>query len=824
MTTSPVAAALQAAIDTACARIAPAWPLDRLIAVNPYWGFVDKPIHVAAAALGALSGTTLLMPRPYYSEQHQRGRFTAAHVQQALTLSGTPVPLSDVLTALASPAPPPVRRPLATDGADRGRDLTHAMPWAEFVTWHISQAAAAYFDDGQASWGANRAAGLYGLWRRLAIRDHSPRMLMGFNGFRRAVAALPEDPLALIAEATEDLAVLPASLADYFTALLMSVNGWASHCAFRRWDARLGARDDGQIVDLLAVRLAWELLLSRQSARPDGGPVVDALQTWQAGLPAPDQAHDVDWVMQRALELAYQEALAAKLAHPAKPGPAGRPDVQAVFCIDVRSEVLRRSLEAVAPTVQTLGFAGFFGLPIAYEPLHGPARPQLPGLLPPGLLVREQGEAEDRAATTQRRALDLKAALKDLQTTALSSLSYVEIAGLASLPGLLREGLAFAKPAGDVLRPAPVPGLRPKVAAQADGSPLDLQARTRLAAGILKAMSLTDGFARLVALIGHGAGTVNNPQAAGLHCGACGGQTGEINALALADLLNDPAVRAGLAGEGIFLGPQTHCLAGLHNTTTDDIELFDLDQVPASHQNDVEAFRRQLADGASRARAERAPALGISVLSAAARDQAVRARARDWSEVRPEWGLAGNAAFIVAPRARTYGLDLAGRTFLHDYRWEQDENFAVLETIITAPMLVTHWINMQYLASTVDNQRYGSGNKVLHNVVGGHLGVFEGAGGDLRIGLAKQSLHNGQDWLHPPLRLSVFIEAPTAAIDGVLARHPLVRDLVAHEWLHLFHLAPVGGGLLHRQREGWEPVGEAVPARPTASASHPPAP
>ncbi len=63
---------------------------------------------------------------------------------------------------------------------------------------------------------------------------------------------------------------------------------------------------------------------------------------------------------------------------------------------------------------------------------------------------------------------------------------------------------------------------------------------------------------------------------------------------------------------------------------------------------------------------------------------------------------------------------------------------------MTAPMVVTNWINLQYHASTVDNRRYGSGNKVLHNVVGGRLGVFEGNGGDLRIGLPLQSLHDGQ--------------------------------------------------------------------------------
>ena len=111
---------------------------------------------------------------------------------------------------------------------------------------------------------------------------------------------------------------------------------------------------------------------------------------------------------------------------------------------------------------------------------------------------------------------------------------------------------------------------------------------------------------------------------------------------------------------------------------------------------------------------------------------------------------------------------------------------------MTAPMVVTNWINMQYYASTVDNKLYGSGDKVLHNVVGGNVGVFEGNGGDLRIGLPMQSLHDGEEFVHTPLRLSVFIEAPRGEIDRIVAAHAVVRQLVDHEWLFLFHIEPAG--------------------------------
>jgi uncharacterized protein YbcC (UPF0753/DUF2309 family) len=117
---------------------------------------------------------------------------------------------------------------------------------------------------------------------------------------------------------------------------------------------------------------------------------------------------------------------------------------------------------------------------------------------------------------------------------------------------------------------------------------------------------------------------------------------------------------------------------------------------------------------------------------------------------------------------------------------------------------VANWINLQYYGSTVDHAHLGAGNKVLHNVVGGCIGVLEGNGGDLRLGLSLQSLHDGRRWVHEPLRLSVYIEAPADAIDEVIAGNDSVRNLVANEWLHLFRLAD--DGLVSRRlpEGGWQ--------------------
>jgi len=174
--------------------------------------------------------------------------------------------------------------------------------------------------------------------------------------------------------------------------------------------------------------------------------------------------------------------------------------------------------------------------------------------------------------------------------------------------------------------------------------------------------------------------------------------------------------------------------------------------------------------------------------------------------VRPEWGLAGCTAFIAAPRAATRGRNLGGRTFLHSYDWRADGDFATLELILTAPVVVGSWISLQYYGSSVAPDLFGSGNKLLHNVSGG-IGVVEGNGGRLRAGLPWQAVHDGDRLVHDPLRLTVLIEAPREAILDVLSRHDAVRALFDNGWLHL--LALKDGRIAGRYRPGlrWDEGG-----------------
>jgi uncharacterized protein len=816
-------AQIKAAAEYAAAHIAPTWPLDQFIAVNPYWGFANQPIEHAAAILAERSGTKLTMPRQFYAAQFAAGTFQRSHIDSAIKQLSASVSTDDVIASMKSAAVSPARLTLMTALVDSTRDLTTHMAWQDFVTHQVSQHCAAYFDPHQSTWQPNykqSQQGLYQSWKAHTEDELSALLLMGFSGLGEKVARLPDSPMALIANALSALEVPASSHAAYCHALLLSINGWASWCAYERWQANLAGEaktDNDTIIHLLAIRLAWDWLLAETTI--GAASATSPREKWkQQWLILNDVSETTlsfsqhDWIMQSAMEIAYQTQICHGLmqASPRRQ-PTTTPLVQAVFCIDVRSEIFRRAFESVNDGVQTCGFAGFFGLPIAYSPIGtAMTRPQLPGLLSWQCTIKDESDSPSMGEAIQWRRkqyLEAKAQWQQLRSQASSGFSFVESLGLLYAGKLLARNLdqrGITQPVEQAgLSEEDKATLRPRFSATVAAE--DIKSRTAMALGILNAMGITKDFARLVLLAGHGSQSANNPHAAGLDCGACGGQTGEVNARALAALLNDPSIREGLSAQQVLIPATTHFLAGLHNTTTDDVMLYDIDLVPASHQADLATLKTWLNDAGTITRQERSALLNLPIETQgkASIADAIRARANNWAEVRPEWALVNNAAFIVAPRTRTKHMSLAGRSFLHDYDYRADTTLGILELIMTAPMIVTNWINMQYYASTVDNRRYGSGNKVLHNVVGGKLGVFEGNGGDLRIGLPMQSIHDGEVLRHTPLRLSVFIEAPVTSIDTILTKHAFVRELLDHAWLYLFRIDPENGKIWRYQNGNW---------------------
>ncbi|TAA20107.1 YbcC family protein [Pseudoxanthomonas winnipegensis] len=767
--------AILEAAQRAVRAVPPLWPLASSVAVNPFLGQTGESLATAAARLRRVAGIALTMPRSWYAERLRAGEIAEEDLQAAFQRAPAglrPASLSALRQAVQTARPAPRAIPTVAELACEAT----AIDWPGIVSQRIGHWASSYFDQGQALWASASSDSAYAAWRIVATHDLTPD-IAGLPGFAQRVADAPADAEEAIVACVAHLGLSRDALDGYFHRLLVTLGGWSQLARYRLWQAELGGGTDTCVIGLLAIGMTWEVALLHRFGSAFAPRWKAAIAAHAAPVVATSEDL-VDSLLQEAAEHAAQRRLDAVLAggSPAQVAPT-RPTLQMAFCIDVRSEVFRRALESLDPGIQTLGFAGFFGLGLGHRRFASDVvEARLPVLLAPALFTRS-GEA-----TPSVTALDLRARIAArakrawgrFKLAAISSFAFVEATGPVYAAKLLRDGLGLPR-----RRTPNDPAPRPV-------DPLDLETRLALAARVLGAMSLTTGFARLVVLAGHGANVVNNPHAGALHCGACGGYPGEVNARLLVGLLNDGEVRTGLAERGIAIPADTVFLAALHDTTTDAVRLYPADPPAPDHAAEVEQAERWLQSAGVLARSERALRL-----PRAHRSEDIARRARDWAELRPEWGLAGCQAFIAAPRTRTAGRDLAGRVFLHDYDWRRDDGFGVLELILTAPVVVASWISLQYYGSTVAPEVFGAGNKLLHNVTGG-IGVVEGNGGLLRGGLPWQSVHDGERLIHEPLRLSVLIEAPPEAIAGVLERRPQVRALFDNRWLHLFALDDAG--------------------------------
>lgn len=759
---------VRAAADAAGRRIPPLWPLASSVAVNPFLGHTGEPLWAAAAQLARVAGAAVTMPRSWYRDRIASGSITDEDLQEALADAPAalhPADLAALKVALGSDGQPvravPTMASLCADVS--GTD------WPSLIADRFTAWAAGYFDEGQAHWAAPSGGSALALWRSWAIHDLTPE-IAGLSGFARHVSDVPDGTLPALARATAKLGLSPDALESYFHQMLLSLGGWAQYARYRLWQSELAGGSDGILRDLLAIRVIWEeALFARYEERIGDAWAAAAAEHATPAQPTRDQV--IDSILQDAAERAAQRALAASLADAPPVAAGGRPVLQAAFCIDVRSEVFRRALESLDPGIRTLGFAGFFGLPAAHRPFASDVEERrLPVLLNPSLHTCAGGPAAASADQAARVAARSRRAWGRFRQAAVSSFAFVEAAGPLYLGKLVSDSLGLTR---TPTRGEPAPRLDPA---------LDLTSRVAIASSVLRAMSLTMDYAPVVLLVGHGANVVNNPHASALHCGACGGYSGEVNARLLAQLLNDAEVRIALQDRGLDVPPDTVFLAALHDTTTDEVTLYTDDLPRTVEPQNLARVRAWLAAAATIARGER-----VLRLPRASDGRSVVRRSRDWAETRPEWGLAGCSAFIAAPRHRTAGKPLGGRAFLHEYAWRQDTGFGVLELILTAPVVVASWISLQYYGSTVAPDLFGCGNKLLHNITGG-IGVLEGNSGPLRGGLAQQSVHDGERYAHEPLRLAVCIEAPREAITDILKRHAEVRALFDNRWLHLFAL------------------------------------
>lgn len=802
------------AVDHVTKTVTAVWPLKDYVAVNPYGGVTEHSFADCRSVLRRFSDLETLMPLRYYAKRYADGDFNQEHIAAAIGELGSDLDVATIIGKLTATDPGNVDGEVTGGTPNPNRyvrtvsesvDGTSKGPWTRIILEEVSKYCAAHYDDGQSVWASPwKNQSLYAAWLASAQYDHNVEWL-GMTGFRSFVKQLPEAADEAILFSLCWIGVPEQQWPEFLLCQAYTMPGWA---AWAKYQVEMAIRsgDDANVghqalVSLLAIRLAYAASLCETTSF--------SMTFGEPTEPVDDDA-GVRLVLLRASEIAYRNPLVEKLissAHAnsnsdANSSAPARSLAQMVFCIDVRSERYRRRLESVSGDVQTYGFAGFFGLPIEFVPMgQSCGLGQVPVLLTPQFKVRETiGRAStvvlDESLQKKGAVRAFRKAWKQFQSSAVGCFAFVETAGLLYAGQLMRRSLGMPSRSSDYRFDGVDGHHHDDLGPTLDGlveQGVTADRQVDMAEAVLRGIGITQDFAKFVVLCGHGSTTENNPLAAGLDCGACGGHTGESNARFAAMLLNQSHVRDALVDRGISIPADTRFVAALHNTTTDVVSFFDVSDMPAECRVDFDRLTAATTSATGVTRAERLPTLASESISDLMR------RSSDWSEVRPEWGLAGNAAFIVAPRSLTAPIDLGGRSFLHTYDFQADPEGKVLEVIMTAPMVVAHLINIQYYASTVDHVHFGSGSKTVHNVVG-RFGLFSGNGGDLMTGLPWQSLHTGERFQHEPIRLTAVIAAPRAMIDRVIEKHAGVKTLLSGGWLHLI---AIDDSAAHRWANGW---------------------
>lgn len=776
-------------------KIAPVWPLESFVAVNPYLGLSDQRFDQAAKYLARVGGIQMTLPISFYKQKLAEGKISRREIEIALARMSTGNTSAEEFISELEGTEDQARKASSISTLIDVASQESAKDWNRFVTVRISSWAASYFDKGQASWSAaDQSLGLFEAWKIEAEIDRTPEVT-GLADFRKIIKEMPNDALEAANQAICVLDINEQDLNIYLHRILLRLGGWSAYVARIDWDSELYGGKGDQLIEFMAVLLCWESAIYQSLKTAELKAQWDnARKEYQrsAAKKVNEQLHK-KLILQEAFDLANQREIIDKFkAVKAKEQRENKKTkAQAIFCIDVRSEVYRRNLENADRHIQTIGFAGFFAFPIKFVPIaHENGATQCPVLIKSGPTIMEEIPSKDlNEDAFSKRILkhQLQRVWKSFKSGAVSCFSFVSPIGLSYLPKLFTDTFGISRPVphpeedglGEAFHRNKIISLEVRETRHGKVG-IPPAERLQMAENALRAMSLTEDFAPLVMIVGHGSTTVNNPHATGLDCGACGGRSGESNAKVAAAVLNDPEVREGLKAKNISIPEKTVFLACLHDTTTDEVKIFNEIDVAESRKNELEELKAALKTAGRTSRAERSQRMGIE----GDIDKDILARSKDWSQVRPEWGLAGCSSFIVANRERSRGLDFGGRAFLHSYDHQKDKEYTILELIMTAPMVVTSWINLQYYASSVDNQVFGSGNKTLHNVTAG-LGVLEGYSGDLRVGLPIQSVHDGEKFQHEPVKLNVMIEAPIEAMNAILEKHPTVKNLVDNRWIHL---------------------------------------
>lgn len=745
-------------IQEASTVIGKTWPLYTFVASNPLTGYENTNFKEAVITAKNNFNANAYPSADVYIQAWKRGNIDSAIINNLLKENEFPESPEYYLNLLASKKETHIENP------NHQLDIIMAKWLSSFM------------DEGLAEWEMPyKSEGFFNAWRMLVIYDSETG--------KTDLKDIPKTSLETLEKVLKKYN--EKEYKKIFTYHLAALPGWTGYI-HHRTELNTDWQQEYPIdfTDYLAVRL-W-------TAHKLNLPFIEEKNTEKTDA----KISKIQHIFLEAWEQSWQNKLLATLEKEANLQPLKKnknTDAQLVFCIDTRSELIRRHIESKG-NYETFGYAGFFGIAMDYTSLEdGISRKSCPPIVNSTYNVTEIAQENK-----EQQFLDFKKKnnvtkfknyfLKRMKNMIPSAFGYVEGTGfyyglsLISRTLLPRKMYHFNGKNDSKVEPMCQPQINKATIDNIETAGISLSEKVGIVKSAFDLMGWTE-FAPLVIFTGHGSHSANNPFGSSLDCGACAASPGRHNARMLAKLANLTEVRDFLAEfHDIKIPENTIFIGAEHNTTTDEIILFDA-EVPNSHKKLVQDLKANLTKAQKTATEDRLQNNNKSVSYA-------EKKANNWSETRPEWGLAKNAGFIVGPRSLTENTNLHSRCFLHSYQWELDTEGKALEAIMQGPMTVTQWINNHYYFSTIDNNTYGGGSKITHNITG-KFGVVQGNGGDLKMGLPLQSLYSSdKNMFHEPLRLSVIIQAPISRVSEIIARNKGMRTLLDNEWIYLMVMDP----------------------------------
>ncbi len=751
-------------------------------------------------------------------------------------------------------------------------------PVDEVIHPWLIRLCSVFLDQGTAYWPMpNREKGFYESVRTLLSGGGGifPKYLVGLGEEFRRQQHLGFSAADSVLDYLDSITPEETEWAEIVQAELLALPGWAGLMRKLEEEPTLAPHHilPCSLMDFLAVRLTMARIAAQRGAAetiPEESPlktqerrrlsrtarIYDAARVLRLSAEEVARLSQSEWVVfsseikafnglerRRVLHLAYERAhereilrgLASHRKYRGLFDQGQRPVAQVFFCLDEREESMRRALEETSPAVETHGAAGYFGVAVDYKGIDDPHGAALcPVVVKPKHAIVEQPKAGDGSVLNSRRwrrrilgllmrnsFVSSKTLLRGwLSTAALGLLSAVPLIGHLLAPrryALLREWLNKAflpEPRTELTLMRNTRQSRGAVSGLLMG--FTAEEKAERVASVLGPAGLVHNFARLVVILGHGSSSLNNPHESAHDCGACGGRRGGPNARLFAAMANRQEVRERLREEGIDIPPDTWFVGGYHDTCNDGIDLFDLDAVPSTHLPDVESIRRAFDHARAQNALERSRRFE-SCLANADTKRALRhveERSEHLAQPRPEYGHCTNSVCIIGRRRLTRGLFLDRRAFLLSYDSSVDPDNDALAALLAAAVPVCAGISLEYYFSFVDNDRYGCGTKLPHNVTS-LMGVMDGHASDLRTGLPWQMVE-----IHEPVRILFVVETTPGRLEKVIDISPALKQLLENRWIRLATIDPASARVHVHRDGGFEEFHEDLERLPVALSSY----